>query len=93
MELDRNGAHVDHTRLDFRAAEVLAIRRLRAEVTRGGQHFTTWATATSRALALLRAFDATHRRLSLTEMANRAELPLPTAHRLVKALEAWGLAT
>jgi DNA-binding IclR family transcriptional regulator len=47
-------------------------------------------TVTSRALALLGAFDSTHRHLSLTEMATRAELPLPTAHRLVSELETWG---
>ena len=48
------------------------------------------ATVTSRALALLGAFDDDHRRLTLTALAERAELPLPTAHRLVAALVAWG---
>ncbi len=48
------------------------------------------ATVTSRALALLGAFDDDHRRLSLTELAGRAELPLPTAHRLVAELVEWG---
>ncbi|WP_082972618.1 IclR family transcriptional regulator [Mycobacterium sp. 1245852.3] len=47
-------------------------------------------TVTSRVLALLGAFDSRHRRLSLTEMAGRADVPLSTAHRLVKELEAWG---
>ena len=37
----------------------------------------------SRILALLGVFDTTHRRLSLTEMACRAELPLSTVHRMV----------
>jgi DNA-binding IclR family transcriptional regulator len=48
------------------------------------------ATVTSRALALLGAFDEQHRRLSLTELADRAGLPVPTAHRLVAELVAWG---
>lgn len=47
-------------------------------------------SVTSRALALLGAFDATHRRLGLTELADRAGLPRPTAHRLVGELVAWG---
>lgn len=45
---------------------------------------------TSRALALLGAFDPGHRRLGLTELARRADLPVPTAHRLLGELEAWG---
>jgi DNA-binding IclR family transcriptional regulator len=44
----------------------------------------------SRILALLGVFDTTHRRLSLTEMACRAELPLSTVHRMVAELEGWG---
>ncbi|MET0840138.1 MAG: IclR family transcriptional regulator [Marmoricola sp.] len=48
------------------------------------------ATVTSRALALLGAFDDEHRRLSLSELAARAGLPVPTAHRLVGELVAWG---
>ena len=48
------------------------------------------ATVTSRALALVGAFDEEHRRLTLTELAHRAELPVPTAHRLVSELVAWG---
>ena len=47
-------------------------------------------SVTSRALALLGAFDEHHRRLTLTELADRAELPLPTAHRLVGELVSWG---
>jgi DNA-binding IclR family transcriptional regulator len=45
---------------------------------------------TSRALALLGAFDDDHRRLTLSGLAERAALPLPTAHRLVAELVAWG---
>ncbi|MCB0896186.1 MAG: IclR family transcriptional regulator [Nocardioides sp.] len=48
------------------------------------------ATVTSRALALLGAFDADHRRLTLSELARRADLPLATAHRLVGELVDWG---
>lgn len=44
----------------------------------------------SRVLALLGAFDEHHRSLSLTELATRTEIPLPTAHRLVGELVAWG---
>ena len=48
------------------------------------------ATVTGRALALVGAFDEDHRRLTLTELASRAGLPLPTAHRLVAELVDWG---
>jgi DNA-binding IclR family transcriptional regulator len=48
------------------------------------------ASVTSRALALVGAFDEDHRRLSLTTLAARAGLPLPTAHRLVGELVDWG---
>jgi DNA-binding IclR family transcriptional regulator len=48
------------------------------------------ATVTSRALAVLGAFDERHRRLTLTELAQRAGLPVPTTHRLVGELVAWG---
>lgn len=47
-------------------------------------------SVTSRALAILAAFDERHRRLTLTELAARAELPVPTAHRLVGELVTWG---
>ena len=45
---------------------------------------------TSRALALLGAFDDTNRRLGLSDLAARAGVPLSTAHRLVAELVAWG---
>lgn len=51
--------------------------------TRPGQ------SVTARALALLGAFDVAHPRLSLSEMAHRADLPLATTHRLAGELEAW----
>lgn len=47
-------------------------------------------SVTSRALAILGAFDARHRRLTLTEVAGRAGLPVATAHRLVAELVEWG---
>lgn len=47
----------------------------------------------SRTLSLLGAFDTTHRRLTLTEMARRADLPVPTAYRLVNELQEWGALT
>ena len=55
-----------------------------------GNLSTAGATVTSRALSLVGAFDEEHRRLTLTELATRAGLPLPTAHRLVSELVAWG---
>ncbi len=51
---------------------------------------TPGASVTSRALALVGAFDESHRRLTLTDLAERAGLPLPTAHRLVAELVGWG---
>jgi DNA-binding IclR family transcriptional regulator len=48
------------------------------------------AGVVSRALALLYAFDDQHRRLSLTELARRAGLPVPTAYRLAGDLVAGG---
>ena len=47
-------------------------------------------TVTARSLALLAAFSTDRTRLSLSEMARRANLPVSTAHRLVAELLAWG---
>ncbi|WP_375001102.1 IclR family transcriptional regulator [Aeromicrobium sp. CTD01-1L150] len=47
-------------------------------------------SVTSRVLALLSAFDEHHRSLTLTEMARRADVPVPTAHRLAGELVAGG---
>lgn len=47
-------------------------------------------SVTSRALALLATFDEGHRAQTLTEMARRAQVPVPTAHRLVAELSDWG---
>jgi DNA-binding IclR family transcriptional regulator len=47
-------------------------------------------TAAGRALSVLDAFGPRHRCLSLSEIARRAGLTLPTAHRLVRELVEWG---
>lgn len=47
-------------------------------------------TVTSRVLAILAAFAPSHPSLTLSEIARRAGLPLPTAHRLVGELARWG---
>ena len=46
-------------------------------------------SVTSRALAVLDAFDAAHPRLSLTDISRRSGLALSTTHRLVGELEQW----
>jgi DNA-binding IclR family transcriptional regulator len=55
-----------------------------------GQLSVPGATVTGRALALVGAFDEAHRRLTLSELAARTGLPVPTAHRLLAELVAWG---
>lgn len=55
-----------------------------------GNSAVAGTSVTSRALALLGAFDGDHRTLTLSELARRADVPLPTAHRLVGELAAWG---
>lgn len=50
-------------------------------------------SVTSRVLAILGAFDVEHPALTLSKIARRAGLPLPTAHRLVGELAAWGALT
>src|SRR5690606_16921032 len=51
-----------------------------------GNTSTPGASVVSRVLALLSAFDADHRCLTLTQMARRAGLPIPTAYRLAGEL-------
>jgi DNA-binding IclR family transcriptional regulator len=51
---------------------------------------TPGRSVTSRAMAVLDAFDSTAPRLSLSEVAVRAGLPVTTAHRLLGELTAWG---
>jgi DNA-binding IclR family transcriptional regulator len=55
-----------------------------------GNTATPGRTVTSRELAILGAFDAQHRNLSLGEIARRAELSLTTTHRLAGELTEWG---
>lgn len=52
---------------------------------RGGR-----ASVTSRALSLLGTFNESRRQMALSEMAERAGLPLPTALRLTRELVEWG---
>ncbi len=58
-----------------------------------GNSSTPGASVTSRALALVGAFDEEHRRLTLTQLAERAGMPVGTAHRLVAELVEWGALT
>lgn len=55
-----------------------------------GNLSTPGASVASRVFALLGAFDAEHRTLSLTALAERAGLPLATAHRLAGELVGLG---
>jgi DNA-binding IclR family transcriptional regulator len=55
-----------------------------------GRSSTPGRSVTSRALAILDAFDATFPRLSLSEIAERSGTPLTTAHRLLAELTDWG---
>ncbi|MFI6096061.1 IclR family transcriptional regulator [Lentzea sp. NPDC051213] len=48
------------------------------------------ATVVARTVALLTAFDEQHPRLTLTELSQRADLPLTTAYRLVTELTKAG---
>jgi len=47
-------------------------------------------TVGSRLLAILDCFDVEHRELTLTEIAQRADMPLSTARRLITELVDWG---
>src|SRR3954453_24139148 len=58
-----------------------------------GHSATPGRSVTSRALAVLDAFDAGAPRLSLSEIAERSGTPLTTAHRLLAELTAWGALT
>jgi DNA-binding IclR family transcriptional regulator len=55
-----------------------------------GRSTTPGRSVTSRALALLDAFEAGSPRLSLSEIADRSGTPLTTAHRLLAELSDWG---
>ena len=58
-----------------------------------GRSSSPGRSVTSRALAMLDAFDSAAPRLSLTEIADRSGTPLATAHRLLGELTAWGALT
>jgi DNA-binding IclR family transcriptional regulator len=47
-------------------------------------------TVTSRVLAVLGAFGAEHRHLTLTQLSRRTGLPMATTHRLAAELTGWG---
>src|SRR5674476_34967 len=47
-------------------------------------------SVSSRLLAILGAFDDGHRRMSLSDLSRRVEMPLSTAHRLCAELTDWG---
>jgi DNA-binding IclR family transcriptional regulator len=51
---------------------------------------STGRSVTSRALGVLDAFDSSHPRLTLSEVAERSGTPLTTTHRLLAELVAWG---
>jgi DNA-binding IclR family transcriptional regulator len=55
-----------------------------------GNTSTPGATVASRLLAVIAAFDERHRSMTLSEIARRAGIPLPTAHRLVGELVGGG---
>jgi DNA-binding IclR family transcriptional regulator len=55
-----------------------------------GNTSTPGATVASRLLNIVGAFDARHRSLALTDLAHRAGLPVPTAHRLAAEMVAGG---
>ena len=46
--------------------------------------------AVQRALRMLHCFRSDRPQLTLTELADEANLTMPTAHRIVKALQDWG---
>ena len=55
-----------------------------------GRSSTPGRSVTSRALAVLGAFDTGAPRLSLSEIAERSAMPLTTVHRLLGELTDWG---
>ena len=56
-----------------------------------GNTGTPGTTVTARVLAVLDSFDTTHREQRLSDIARRAGLSMPTAHRLVRELVAGGV--
>jgi len=62
----------------------------RRQRTMAGNSRQAGTSVTSRALAVLGAFDERHRAMSLSDIAARADLPLATTHRLLGELSRWG---
>ena len=62
-----------------------------AELSVGsGDQSTDFVQSFARGLAVIRAFDAEHPELTLTEVARRAEIPPAAARRFLRTLEALG---
>lgn len=57
---------------------------------RSGQAASAGSSVTSRALAVLGAFDSDRPSLTLSEIARRSDLPVATTYRLVGELVDWG---
>ncbi|WLP92339.1 IclR family transcriptional regulator [Gordonia sp. NB41Y] len=55
-----------------------------------GNSRTPGQSVAGRVLSILGAFDRRHRALTLTEIATRTEIPVPTTHRLVAEMVEWG---
>jgi DNA-binding IclR family transcriptional regulator len=55
-----------------------------------GNTSTAGSRVTARLFAVLDSFDTGHREQRLSDIARRADLPLPTAHRMVRDLVGWG---
>lgn len=58
-----------------------------------GNTSTPGAGVTDRLFAVLDSFDAHHREQRLSAIATRADVPVPTVHRLVRSLVGWGALT
>jgi DNA-binding IclR family transcriptional regulator len=55
-----------------------------------GNASTPGATVASKLLSIIAAFDERHRSLTLTELARRSGIPVPTAHRITHELVSGG---
>jgi DNA-binding IclR family transcriptional regulator len=58
-----------------------------------GNAHTPGRSVTSRALDVLGAFDAQHMRQTLSQLARRTGMPVPTCYRLLRDLAEWGAVT
>jgi len=55
-----------------------------------GNTSTPGASVMGRAFAVLDSFDGAHRQQRLADIARRSDVPVATAHRIVRDLTAWG---